>query len=318
MSDHPVDPRDHEPFGDRAFEQPKPDVRALAKTYLNTPGRGTPKNDAALKALIDACEAQGLNHHTIMDEVLGRRVTTSGLPPEPDTDGTGAPGKIDPTTGQHTQYWVLSEEERAKGFVEPVRHSYIHVGIAGPQHPVRDLTAEETERYGDVGYVKFEEYPEGHESAARGKFWTRMQLESVGQGCKSKTTMGGAIAETYARTPGFYGSTFCVTCRGHYPVGKDGEFVWAGTWQRVGTRGKELKPKPHVSMSEAIQRDIDKEILGEAFVTPSVKVVEHVMQHPHLTEEVGPFEADIAAWRAEVAAGGCFLSLKEYRENKKR
>jgi hypothetical protein len=38
--------------------------------------------------------------------------------------------------------------------------------------------------------------------------------------------MSRAIAETYARDPAFYGSTFCVHCRTHFPVGEQGEFVW--------------------------------------------------------------------------------------------
>lgn len=33
--------------------------------------------------------------------------------------------------GQNEVYFVLSEEERAKGFVEPVRRAYRHVGLAG-------------------------------------------------------------------------------------------------------------------------------------------------------------------------------------------
>lgn len=34
-------------------------------------------------------------------------------------------------TGQHEIYLVLSEEERAKGFVRPYRDSYIHIGTKG-------------------------------------------------------------------------------------------------------------------------------------------------------------------------------------------
>jgi len=47
--------------------------------------------------------------------------------------------------------------------------------------------------------------------------------------------MGQAIAETYARDPGYYGSTFCANCGEHFPVGEGGEFVWDGTIERVGT-----------------------------------------------------------------------------------
>ena len=137
--------------------------------------------------------------------------------------------------GQQKDYLVLTAEERAKGFVEPVRRSYRHVGIAGPSHPVRDLTPEESARYADVGYVKFEPYPEGSNSL--GRYWTQEQLDKIGKGCGTVTTMSHAIAETYARSPEFYGGTFCCGCSAHLPVGADGEFVWDGTEQRVGTRG---------------------------------------------------------------------------------
>jgi len=83
--------------------------------------------------------------------------------------------------GMQNDYVVLAEEERAKGFVRPVRHSYKH------------LT------------------------------------------CGGVTTMGQTLAETYARDPGFYTGTFCCGCRAHFPVGEDGEFVWDGSDEKVGT-----------------------------------------------------------------------------------
>jgi hypothetical protein len=54
--------------------------------------------------------------------------------------------------------------------------------------------------------------------------------------CGTETRMGLALAETYARDPEFYSGTFCAFCRNHYPVGADGEFLWQGTAQKVGTR----------------------------------------------------------------------------------
>lgn len=53
--------------------------------------------------------------------------------------------------------------------------------------------------------------------------------------CGTVTTMGQKIAETYARDPGFYGATYCCGCGMHRPVGEDGEFVWDGTDEKVGT-----------------------------------------------------------------------------------
>jgi hypothetical protein len=44
--------------------------------------------------------------------------------------------------------------------------------------------------------------------------------------CGAVTTMGLALCETYARQPGFYGSTYCSGCRMHRPVGAEGEFTW--------------------------------------------------------------------------------------------
>lgn len=59
--------------------------------------------------------------------------------------------------------------------------------------------------------------------------------------CGTKTTMRQSIAETYAREPEFYSGTFCVHCGRHCPVGENGEFVWDGTNQKVGTRQKVSK-----------------------------------------------------------------------------
>ena len=79
--------------------------------------------------------------------------------------------------GQQEAYLVLSQEERARGFVRPVGKTYIH------------------------------------------------------RGCGSQTTMGTALAETYARNPDFYGATFCCKCGAHFPVN---EFEWEDG-QRVGS-----------------------------------------------------------------------------------
>jgi len=50
--------------------------------------------------------------------------------------------------------------------------------------------------------------------------------------CNSVTTMGVALAETYARDPEFYSGTFCATCAGHFPLD---QFVWEGTTEVVGS-----------------------------------------------------------------------------------
>lgn len=154
-------------------------------------------------------------------EKLKKSTTTNGITPGYE-DVTGAPSPINPETGQHTSYWVLSEEERAKGFIRPVRSAYYHVGMR-PKYPVRDLTDEEKERYKKYNYMKYEKYP-GDDSIV-GSFWTKKKLNS---GCGTLTTMSTSITETYARDPKYYGSTFCVKCEDHFPAG---EFVWADSFE---------------------------------------------------------------------------------------
>ena len=102
--------------------------------------------------------------------------------------------------GMQEKYLVLSEEERAKGFVRPVRYKYIHVGVGGSEIDPNDIS----------------------------------KSGLKGNGCGVLTVMGKELSETYARDPKFYGATYCVGCKTHYPVGENGEFVWADTDIRVG------------------------------------------------------------------------------------
>jgi len=154
------------------------------------------------------------------------------------TDPTSAclgHGVDDTPVSQNACYLILSDEERAKGFVHPLRDSYVHVGTPGPAFPLRDLTDEEERLFGENGYVKFEPWPEGFKGSSTGRFWTQAELDAVGEGCGARTRMAHEIAETYARSPRFYGATYCVGCQMHRPVGERGEFVWDSTDERVGT-----------------------------------------------------------------------------------
>ncbi len=146
---------------------------------------------------------------------LQKSTTTDGRPPRPGFETAAAPAPID-QTGQHLAYWALSEEERAKGFVRPVRRSYRHVGIR-PKYPLRGLTDEE--KRNPVGYVAFEAYLDGPHSWS-GRYWTQSQLDS---GCGCITRMGIALAETWAANISYYGITFCLNCGKHFLAE---EFVW--------------------------------------------------------------------------------------------
>jgi hypothetical protein len=63
----------------------------------------------------------------------------------------GAPQPINPTTGQHGAYWILSAEERAKGFIRPVRETYHHLTcgtITRMSLPIAETYARDPKFYG--------------------------------------------------------------------------------------------------------------------------------------------------------------------------
>lgn len=155
------------------------------------------------------------------------RITTTRGPAPEGTPPGPAVGPVD-ANGQHQAYFVLSEAERNRGFVRPIRRSYTHCGER-PKNPTRPLTPEQAERYLGQNYVAFEPDPDPETSGRVGRYWTEAQLSG---GCGTETTMSVAIAETYARDPKFYGSTLCVHCKRHLPVA---EFVWTGTTEAVGS-----------------------------------------------------------------------------------
>ena len=89
--------------------------------------------------------------------------------------------------GQQETYLVLSEEERARGYVRPVRYKYLHIK------------------------------------------------------CGTVTSMGKALAETYARNPKFYSGTFCCHCGTHFNLGPpwNPAFLWDGDREPVGSNAEE-------------------------------------------------------------------------------
>jgi hypothetical protein len=137
-------------------------------------------------------------------------------------------------------YLVLSEEERAKGFVCPVRTSYVHVGRKDSNRYKgihRILTEAEQLEYPDKKYVAVMTVLENEDGSFKGgPYVTKEELDAwrygeyIG-GCGTITTMGIALSETYARNPKFYGATYCTGCQKHLPVG---EFIWYGTNIKVG------------------------------------------------------------------------------------
>lgn len=70
---------------------------------------------------------------------------------------------------------------------------------------------------------------------ARKTFVRPVRFSYLHQRCGTVTTMGQALAETYAADPDFYGATMCVACRDHFLVGENGEFTWLDDGTKVGT-----------------------------------------------------------------------------------
>lgn len=140
---------------------------------------------------------------------------------------------------QNEVYLVLSEEERAKGFVRPVRNSYVHVGrdLSYYKGVHRILTEDQQKEYPDKKYVAvMTSLTKEDGSFLGGPYVTQKELDAWTNnqhvdGCGTSTKMGQALSETYARNPKFYGSTYCVHCQKHLPVN---EFVWEGTNIKVG------------------------------------------------------------------------------------
>ena len=130
-------------------------------------------SEAKVLRFVDTCK------DCVPQPAAAARATASGRAPERQEGST--PTERTLPDGQHADHWVLSAEERAKGFVRPVRRSYKHTV------------------------------------------------------CGVVTSMPEAIAETYARQPGYYSSTFCAGGCGYKPVGQDGDFVWDGSSEKVGT-----------------------------------------------------------------------------------
>lgn len=58
------------------------------------------------------------------------------------------------------------------------------------------------------------------------------RAEYIHTKCGELTRMHKGIAETYARDPCFYTSTYCTHCRDHFPLH---EFVWENSAELVGS-----------------------------------------------------------------------------------
>lgn len=136
---------------------------------------------------------------------------------------------------QNKKYLVLSDEEKSKGFVRPVRTSYVHVGA--PVCGKLDSQVHENPEMCYVCAMNPDTEHDRHHFAISHPI-KKADLDKVQKsqrlpgGCGTLTTMHQSIAETYARDPNFYGYTYCCACSKHLPID---EFVWSGTNESVGS-----------------------------------------------------------------------------------
>lgn len=142
-------------------------------------------------------------------------------------------------TPQAKVYLVLSDKEKAKGFIRPVRDTYVHVGKELPHLSMgvlEELSKEDIEKYKSEEWVALFKYNDT--TNGLGKMCTQKEVDLIKAGkrrtggCNMPTRMGISIAETYARQPGFYGFTYCTGCNKHLPVE---QFAWQGTDYTVGS-----------------------------------------------------------------------------------
>lgn len=120
-----------------------------------------------------------------------------------------------PKTGMQDVYLVLSEEERAKGFVRPVYREYRHVGRKPYCGKPADHYPDGVDPQGERWLCCMHD-----DTTDTCKGW---MMEKNTWGCGAITKMGLALCETYAAQPGFYSHTFCASCNKHLPVS---EFCW--------------------------------------------------------------------------------------------
>lgn len=148
--------------------------------------------------------------------------------------------------GQNEAYLILSDEERAKGFVRPYRDRYIHAGRLLNYKGIHKILTEQeqkesfenSERLFPKKYVAVMTVLTNEDGSFKGgTYVTQEELDAWKEGkrfggCGVLTKMNQSIAETYAREPKFYSATFCIGCGGHLPVN---EFLWDDTNEEVGS-----------------------------------------------------------------------------------
>jgi hypothetical protein len=75
----------------------------------------------------------------------------------------------------------------------------------------------------DYGKKRPDGQHENHPTDTSGEYVAPIRNQYVHNKCGVATRIGSAIAETYAKNPKMYGSTFCCGCSDYFPVA---QFKW--------------------------------------------------------------------------------------------
>lgn len=86
----------------------------------------------------------------------------------------------------------------------------------------------------DYGERRSDGQFERHPTKDEGEFVQPVRSSYVHDGCGKTTTMGSALAESFARDPNQYAKTFCAGCGDYYSLD---EFTWKDSDQRLDVVG---------------------------------------------------------------------------------
>jgi hypothetical protein len=139
---------------------------------------------------------------------------------------------------QNKKYLVLSEEELAKGFIRPVRTTYVHKGRLFDKG-IEMLEEPYVSDHNGKTYVAIAAVLLNEDGSRKGgAYLTQEELDQhrktggyVG-GCGVETVMGLKLAQTWARDINFYGATYCCGCNKHIGVH---EFLWSDDGEMLGS-----------------------------------------------------------------------------------
>jgi hypothetical protein len=226
----------------RGSDAPKPTPSILLDLRKGTPGEAAVFRDMIAEV---AAASDGGDVRVRMGRAMFAALERLKVP--------GAPATLNVWKDETLLGNDFRVEVAPKGCAWPVQHAEdcqcggcLHVRATKAMQEIKDAAekkAEEPRTGGlrqpfDYGPKKWDGQHSDHPSLPaeeRGKMIRPLRLSYRHEKCGNTTKMPQKCAETYAAQPSYYGSTFCCHCKGYFPVGAAGEFVWLDDGSKVGT-----------------------------------------------------------------------------------